>query len=80
MGGTPGTVHNASGKKEGIKFREVKGDDADIKALGFPSLYMPPRKFEKTENSVIVNGIEVLRKINKEIIGYKYNYYWELQA
>ena len=62
MGNTPGTIHTASGEKHGIRFREVKGDDADIKALGFPSLYMPPRKFEKTENSVIVNGVEVLRK------------------
>jgi hypothetical protein len=45
---------------------------------------MPPRKFEKTEDSVIVNGIEVLRKRKSKKImrwrGNKYNYYWELQA
>ena len=83
MGNTPGTIHTASGEKHGIRFREVKGDDADIKALGFPSLYMPPRKFEKTENSVIVNGVQVLRKrISSKTMtwrGNKYNYYWELQ-
>ena len=83
MGNTPGTIHTASGEKHGIRFREVKGDDADIKALGFPSLYMPPRKFEKTENSVIVNGVQVLRKrISSKTMtwrGKKYNYYWELQ-
>lgn len=83
MGNTPGTIHTASGEKHGIRFREVKGDDADIKALGFPSLYMPPRKFEKTENSVIVNGVEVLRKRTSSKTmqwrGNKYNYYWELQ-
>ena len=27
-------------KNEGIRFREVKGDDVDIKALAFPSLYI----------------------------------------
>lgn len=83
MGNTPGTIHTASGEKHGIRFREVKGDDADIKALGFPSLYMPPRKFEKTENSVIVNGVEVLSKRTSSKTmqwrGNKYNYYWELQ-
>ena len=83
MGNTPGTIHTASGEKHGIRFREVKGDDADIKALGFPSLYMPPRKFEKTENSVIVNGVEILSKRTSlktmQWRGNKYNYYWELQ-
>jgi hypothetical protein len=78
---SPGTIHGACGDPiNGIAFREVKGDDAFLKSLAHPTTYMPPRKFEKTENSVIVNGIEVLRKINKKIINYKYNYYWELQA
>ena len=44
---------------------------------------MPPRKFEKTENSVIVNGVEVLSKRTSSKTmqwrGNKYNYYWELQ-
>ena len=80
QGNQPGTIHDACGDPiRGIAFREVKGDDAFLMSLAHPTTYMPPRKFEKTENSVIVNGIEVLRKINKKIINYKYNYYWELQ-
>jgi len=80
QGYTPGTIHEACADVNGINYRELKGDDAWLTPLGRPSLYMPPRVFERTEDSVIVNGVEVLRKVREGLPNfYKYDYYWELQ-
>ena len=76
QGNTPGTIHLACGKENGINYREVKSDDANLESLKRPECYMPPRKLELKNNLVTVNDEPVMKYITDDN-KYKYNY-WEL--
>lgn len=60
----PKQIHKMSGKKNGVKYREVNGKDPIPKELGDPRLYNPPKIYIKQNNLVTVNGRKVLKNNN----------------